>query len=60
MIILEKAVHRKIYMISVTHTAEAKRRLLLREILLSLIRRTWPEKNIEERLEAFWGSLEKL
>lgn len=55
---LGKSSAQKIYMISVTHTAEAKRRLLFeRNIIVIDLEELWPEKNIEERLEAFLGQL---
>jgi hypothetical protein len=56
---LGKSSSQKIYMVSVLHIPEAKQRLYFeRNIVLIDLEAIWPEKNISERLGAFFELLE--
>lgn len=51
---LGKSSSQKIYMVSVTHIAEAKRKLLFeRNIIVIDLQELWPDKNIGDRLNSF-------
>ena len=55
---LGKSSSQKMYMVSVSHVAEAKRKLLFeRNIIVVDLEELWPEKSIEERLKSFLGKL---
>ena len=52
---LGKSSSQKIYMVSVTHIAEAKRKLLFeRNIIVIDLQELWPDKNIGDRLNSFF------
>ena len=55
---LGKSSSQKIYMVSVTHIAEAKRKLLFeRNIIVIDLQELWPDKNIGDRLNSFLEEL---
>ncbi len=52
---MERVARKKIYMVSVTHIAEAKRKLLFeRNIIVIDLQELWPDKNIGDRLNSFF------
>lgn len=55
---LGKSSSQKMYMVSVSHVAEAKRKLLFeRNIIVIDLEEFWPDKSIEERLKFFLEQL---